>query len=524
MPSDQVPLPGSDRQPIPDAQNVGLADLNERIQVTVLVRPRPGNDKAAAVQSLAAQLPQERAYLSRAEFAASHGADPADLAQVEAWAKSEGLDVVESSIPRRSVVLSGTVGTLLQVFGAELTTQSIDGQDYRVRTGTLSVPSALQDIIQGVFGLDNRPQARSQARIRPAASPGTSYTPLQIAQAYDFPTGADGSGQTIALIELGGGYKLKDLRAYFHGLGVAAPKVTSARVDGGRNAPTGSVNSADGEVMLDIEVAGAVAPGAKIVVYFAPNTDQGFLDAVTTAIHDTRRKPNIVSISWGGPESSWTSQAQQAFDQAFADAALLGITVCVASGDDGSSDRLSDGKAHADFPASSPHALACGGTRLQASGAKIVSEDVWNDGASGGAGGGGISDVFPVPDWQAGAGVPPSANPDKRVGRGVPDVAGDADPATGYSILVDGTQTVVGGTSAVAPLWAGLVALLNQHLGKPAGFLNPLLYTKAAPAGAFHDITTGDNGAYHAGPGWDACTGLGSPDGVKLLQSLQKTS
>jgi len=154
--------------------------------------------------------------------------------------------------------------------------------------------------------------------------------------------------------------------------------------------------------MLDIEVVGAIAPQATIAVYFAPNTDAGFLDAVTTAIHDTANKPSVISISWGGPESSWTQQALTAFDSAFEAAAAVGITVCVASGDNGSSDGVADGADHVDFPASSPHALACGGTSLQVSGNAITVESVWNDGAQGGSGGGGVSASFALPPWQAG--------------------------------------------------------------------------------------------------------------------------
>jgi kumamolisin len=290
-------------------------------------------------------------------------------------------------------------------------------------------------------------------------------------------------------------------------------------VDGAANSPAGDPGGADGEVLLDIEVAGAVAPGAHIAVYFAPNTDAGFVDAVTTAVHDRANAPSVVSISWGGPESTWTLQAQRALDGAFADAAALGVTVCAAAGDNGSGDGVGDGRAHADFPASSPHVLACGGTRLEPSGA----ETVWNDGTSGGATGGGVSDTFDLPDWQAAAGVPPSANPGGRVGRGVPDVSGNADPQTGYRVLVDGERATIGGTSAVAPLWAALVALLNEQRGTPVGFLNPALY--GSGDGALRDVTSGDNGlgdapAYAAGPGWDACTGLGSPDGAALSRLL----
>ena len=349
------------------------------------------------------------------------------------------------------------------------------------------------------------------------------FTPPQLARLYDFPTRPDGTGQCIAIIELGGGYRSDDLQAYFKQLGIPLPQVTAVAVDGASNNPDGDPNSADGEVLLDIEVAGTIAPKASVAVYFAPNTDRGFLDAITTAVHDTQRKPSVISISWGGPEASWTPQAMEAYDQAFQDAAALGVTVCCASGDNGSADMAQswDHKAHVDFPASSPHALGCGGTHVDASAGAITSEVVWNDLPGGGAGGGGVSDEFPLPQWQVPAHVPPSANPGARIGRGVPDVSGDASPRSGYVVLVDGQQMVIGGTSAVAPLWAGLIALINQVLGHPVGYLNPLIYGLPAGAGAFHDITGGNNGAYHAGAGWDACTGLGSPVGTKLLAALQ---
>jgi len=289
-------------------------------------------------------------------------------------------------------------------------------------------------------------------------------------------------------------------------------------VDGAANQPGQDPSGADGEVLLDIEVAGAVAPDARQVVYFAPNSDRGFVDALTTAIHASPT-PTVVSISWGQSENSWTGQARSALDQAIADAAALGVTVCVAAGDNGSSDGASDGKDHTDFPASSPHALACGGTSLRADPAAgtITSEAVWNDGPGGGATGGGLSDSFGVPSWQAAAGV--GTRPDGGTGRGVPDVAGNADPATGYQVLIDGKQTVVGGTSAVAPLWAALICRLAQATGTRFGLLQPLLYagvSAGTAATGFRDITTGSNGSYAAGPGWDACTGLGSPDGTAL--------
>ena len=273
--------------------------------------------------------------------------------------------------------------------------------------------------------------------------------------------------------------------------------------------------------MLDIEVAAAVAPGAKIVVYFTPNTDQGFIDAIGSAVHDTINKPSVISISWGGPESSWTKQSMSALDAACQSAAALGITITVAAGDDGSTDGVTDGKSHVDFPASSPHVLACGGTKLVGSGSTITSESVWNETASKeGATGGGVSTVFPLPAWQASSGVPKAGT---FAGRGVPDVAGDADPATGYDVRVDGQTSVIGGTSAVAPLWAGLIALNNAQNKTTAGFIQPTIYAAKAKS-AFNDITAGNNGAFTAGPGWDACTGLGSPIGIALIKLLAGAS
>ena len=306
--------------------------------------------------------------------------------------------------------------------------------------------------------------------------------------------------------------------------------ISAVGVDGASNNP-GDTSGASVEVNLDIDVIGAAAPGATQVVYFAPNNgDQGFVDAISQAAQATPA-PIAISISWGQSEDSWTAQGRSAMDAAIADAAVLGITVCVASGDNGSGDAVDDGQVHVDFPASSPHALGCGGTRLLAdpSTGVISSEVVWNETASKeGASGGGVSDEFALPAWQATAGVPPRAGGSTGTGgssgRGVPDVAGNADPATGYQIYSGGQAQVVGGTSAVAPLWAALISRLAEATGQRFGLIQPALYAGVMPGvgmAGFRDITSGNNGAYTAGPGWDACSGLGSPDGTALLSRLQ---
>jgi kumamolisin len=378
------------------------------------------------------------------------------------------------------------------------------------------LPSNLRDVVVGVLGLDDRPQA--ETRFRLSKDPATSFTPVAIGELYGVPDGASATGVCVALIELGGGYRLSDLETYFAGLGIATPSVSAVAVDGASNDPTGSTSGPDTEVMLDIEVAGAIARGASIVVYFAPNTDQGFADAISAAVHDDTHKPQVISISWGGPENTYTAQTTSVFEAAFTDAASVGVTVFVAAGDNGSSDGVGDGDAHVDYPASSPQVVGCGGTHVTATNGAISSEVVWNDLPSGGATGGGISIAFPVPTWQASAHVPPSANAEAGTGRGVPDVAANADPETGYQVRADGEDLVVGGTSAVAPLYAALTALAVARTGQSLGFINARLYSLGDVA--FRDITTGNNGAYHAIVGWDPCTGLGSPKAASIISSL----
>jgi len=527
-PRKTLPLAGSERAPLEGAREIGPANPNETVDITIRLRSRAGKKPILNSEEFTKPI-EKRTILSRKEFEQRHGADPESIVRIESFAREHKLIVKEKSPGRRTVILSGSVAAMNQAFGVALKEYDHPTGKYRGRTGAIQLPAELHDVVEGVFGLDNRPQAKPHFRRRHrragarAAAVNLSYTPVQVATLYDYPTGVDGSGECIALVELGGGYNPTDLSTYWSQLKLSkTPTVSAVSVGNGSNNPTGDPNGPDGEVMLDIEVCGAIAPGAKIVAYFAENTDAGFLNAITTAVHDSTNNPSVLSISWGGPESSWTQQAMTSMDEAFQSAAAMGVTVCVAAGDDGSTDGVTDGLNHVDFPASSPNVLACGGTELVASGNTITNETVWNETANNeGATGGGVSDVFPLPSYQNGVGVPPSANPGKHVGRGVPDVAGDADPSTGYVTRVDGQPDVIGGTSAVAPLWAGLIALINESIGKPAGFVNPLLYPDASAGGIFSDITSGNNGAYSAGPGWDACTGLGSPLGSQIAAVLR---
>ncbi|MEP6809097.1 MAG: S53 family peptidase [Chthoniobacterales bacterium] len=518
-------LPATQKAAPKDAKLAGDMPPAERIEVTIRLRRKNG---AGAPKASAKPLTRE-------QFRVAYGADPADMAKVEQFANEHGLDVMQSSISQRAVRLSGPVASMQSAFGVKLHCykMSTSKQTFRGRTGSISVPKELLKVIEGVFGLDNRPQAHPHFRVRttkkgvlPRADGAKPLTPPRVAELYHFPSGHQGAGQCIAIVELGGGFRTKDLTAYFKKLKLKKPSITAVSVNGGHNEPDGPTKDANGEVMLDIEVAGAVAPGAQLAVYFAPNTDEGFLGALNAAIHDNVRKPLVISISWGAAEKDWTDQAKTDFDSACMDAAVMGITVTVSAGDHGAPDTDDpiEKRANADFPASSPNVLSCGGTRLIANSTGITSETVWNN-HDGWATGGGVSEFFARPSYQKGIGVPKSINPGGKTGRGVPDICGNADSETGFIVRVDGTEQVIGGTSAVSPLWAGLIAVLNSERKEPLGFVTPKLYALKSSANALRDITEGENGVntvigYKAKLGWDACTGLGSPHGVNLLAAL----
>lgn len=529
-----TPIRGSNKKALANATIVGPAPKDEWVEVTVRLRPRtPLPNPKDMLRASTAPTP----VLSHAEFEKQYGSTERDFAAIRKFAKAHNLTVGRESSSRRTVILGGTVENLNKAFHVSLNSYVYPDGTYRGRTGQIRIPSELGDVIEGVFGLDNRPVARrrgpSSASTTASSNGAQPFDPAQVASLYNFPGNFDGTGQTIGIIELGGGYRPDDLKTYFQGQKM--PTVIPVSVDGGANSPG---QDADDEVALDIEVIGRCAPGARIVVYFTPDaSDDSFLDAITKAVHDTEYNPSVISISWGGTEYEGTQGFQQQFDEALQAAAMLGITVCAASGDNGAANDTPgqwDGKAHVNFPASSPFALACGGTRLISNGATITEESIWNQhnviNGSFGAGGGGVSEAFPLPGYQSNANVPSSVNPGGKRGRGVPDVTGDGDSATGYKIYFDGSKAVVGGTSAVAPLWAALIARINQKLGGRVGFVNPQLYALAPNSGAFNDIVVGDNKCsyqtsndvgYTAGPGWDACSGLGSPNGAVLANLLK---
>jgi kumamolisin len=489
--------------------------VDDVIEVSVVMQPRGGTAALQQeVESLRSTDPVSRPHLSYQELEEQHGVDPAHRELLRRHVTPHGCTVVESSAVGPHLRVRGSRAALGRAFGVELVQRhDVAGTRYWDHDGEPELPQPLRDHVVAVLGLRTKPIARTQFVVAGPAAAGQGNTALQVAAAYGVPSGPSAAGQTVALVELGGGYLPSDVEAYTQALGVPLPDLAAVGVDGGSNAPgQPSVNSADGEVALDIQVVCAVAQGAAIRLYFAPNTEQGFVDAVSSAAKDGC---TAISVSWGAPEAHWTPAAMTALDQACAGALALGIPVFAASGDRGSADGIADGRSHADFPASSPNAVGCGGTLLPS--LQQGRETAWNDlPAGGGAGGGAVSDVFPLPSFQQSVKTPPSVN-DGNVRRTIPDLAADASPESGYRVLVGGAWYVLGGTSAVAPLIASLHTLLDSalaqsHPGQRIGDFASVLYGRFLPAGGVHDIDDGSsNGQYTAGPGYDAVTGCGSP-------------
>ena len=489
---------------VPLETPTNIADPTDVITTTITLRWQRSIDEAL----------MNGVRLTREEFDIQFGISGNRFAIVKEFASFFGLDIENTNVAGRSIALKGKICDFERAFNVSLYNYSDKrGIVFRGRHGYISVPKELIEVIEGVFGLDDRPNsAPLLSNLNHAATSYKShkgYTPLEVAEAYGFPNEVDGKGQCIAIIELGGGYRQIDIDKYFAGLKSPVPDISWVGVDGAFNAPT-IAESYDKEVMMNVEVAGAIAPGAKIVVYFAPNTDKGFFNAITTAIHDKKNRPSVISISWGGPEKNFTNQSLSTYNDAFKVAAILGITVCVATGNLGVRNGVKDGRYHVDFPASSPFVLSCGGTQLLIKSNTIVSETAWHESDTIG-GGGGVSDFFSLPDYQANSKVPLSKNQPSFKGRGLPDVAGNANPLTGYKILVHDIYMLIGGTSAVAPLYAGLIALINEQKGVAVGFINPHLYSNSNLCRniSLGNTVNGFNPVFKPSLGWDACTGLG---------------
>jgi kumamolisin len=532
-------LAGSEYRPGPRAKLLGPAKGTETITVTIVLRRRPDGPPVPDYSYYLVTPPLERRRSSTAEFARKYGADEADIDKVADFARTHGLAVVETHAARRTVVVSGTVAQFNEAFGVELKYyehEVVRGRERRPRIetyhghdGFVHIPEDLVEVVIGVFGLDNRRITKRNAGDPPGT---TTITIPEVTKLYDFPSNL-AAGQTIAIFSEGG-YLSSDISANFGG---SPPVVIDISVDASKGA------FADPETTQDIFIAGSAAPGAAIAVYFTTYTQQGWVDLIARVIHPNAGDPHcsVLSSSFyvsngddaatllaSGISSSWLTAVTQQFE----DAAIQGVTMCIASGDTGADSKVGDGLAHVQYPASDPWVLSVGGTTVGNISGTTFDEYAWNDtffGGIPGATGGGISDLFPQPSYQVDAGVPLSVNDGHR-GRGVPDVSANASPNSGYPIILNGALSPfpANGTSASAPLWAGLIAVVNAALNESVGFVNPVLYALGssvfrdiiAEPGATDNSLNGVTG-YPVGPGWDACTGWGSPKGNALLTGLK---
>jgi kumamolisin len=539
--SDSIALRGSAFHPA-DGARAGHRRLrkltDEELQsdagVTLLLRERPAGPTTAQSLAWLQSLPDGRSrHMDLNQLTARHGYHPADRDRVVRWATAAGLQVTFENAATRRVMVRGSTALLATVFGVDLERfrwQQSDGRtvEYRGHLGPIHLPPPVHGVIDGVFGLDDRPIARSHVRsLADGREAIFAYDPPQIAALYDYPrlpNGGEGLELVAAMIELGGVVHPFDLAASFARLGLRAPDITNVWIDGAT--PTPDPGGADVEVALDYQVIGAMvaamAPKAHLTIvnYNAPNSERGFIDAVATAAGDAGRHPAAVSISWGSPEDHWSPQGVRGLDSAFATGALHGVTFSAAAGDAGSSNDELDGLQHPEFPASSPHVWACGGTTLLAARGRIRTETVWNEIARGaGAAGSGVSGAFPVPAYQAALGIRPRSADSGAPGRGLPDGSGNADPLTGWNVVALRRLRSTGGTSAVAPMYTALWTLVSAQLGHRIGLPHPTLY--AHRGRGFNDVTAGDTGGpYAARRGWDLASGWGSPDGRQIARDL----
>ncbi len=543
LPAGYKAIQGSDHAFPKDHQELKASAGAEQITVTLILRRRTDGAKMRALSEFAADANASHQRPTREQFAAAHGADPKEMAQVEAFARANGLEVVESHPGRRSVVVRGTVDAINKAFAVQMRDFQSPRGRYRSHDGPAAVPAAIASMVEAVVGLHERPipaQHFASASLHKTNDPPNTHplSPQDVARLYDFPDG-DGAGETIGIYEMEtrdgpAGYSAADIadtmRAF--GGGLKIPKPIDVAVDG-----VGNSGVSDGETGLDITIAAAIAQGAKIAVYFAGPTPQNIIHTLQRMIHPGAGdpQPSIISISYGwGPDdpgvaTGFSEQDYTQIGKLFQDAANLKITVLVSSGDSGCV-IASPTQAQTSYPASELWVTACGGTTIGNIDGLSFDEVVWNDlgGGNPGATGGGVSARFPVPPYQRGLKLP-KRNRTNKAGRGVPDIAGNASANSGYVQFINGRRGPVGGTSAVAPLYAGLIARINANLGHPVGFLNPTIYSLANTA--FRDIIAGPSGppdnsfgratGYPARSGWDACTGLGSVKGKALEDGLR---
>jgi kumamolisin len=513
----RVAVPGSATPAIAGAHRDSSVAADQKISVAVSLKLH--NTAQLNAFDTAVSTPgsaQYGHYLTPAQFAADFSPTTDEVAQVKQYLASTGLTVTGVSGNRQVVDATGTASQVSSAFATSLSNYTQGSTHYYTNDSAVTLPSGVASVVQGVSGLNNRPLAHPESaplsKVTPkAGSPVGGFSPTQYDGAYKFSSvGEDGTGVTVALWEFDG-YKTSDLTAYNSYYGLSGPAATTVSVDGANY--DSSPGDGEPEVELDSEIVRGVAPKASQLVYEAPNSDAGQIDMANAIA--TQDRVSVVSISWGECEAESTASTLTSTDNALSQAVAEGISVYSASGDSGSKDCQS-GATGVDYPASSPYVTGVGGTTLSLSGNNWSSETAWTGSGSAGGSGGGVSSTYARPSWQTGT----------NAKRTVPDVSADANPSTGYAVYSGGGWDEYGGTSCAAPMWAGFTALVNEKAaaaGKAnVGFMAPKVYPilTSGYATNFHDITSGNNGGFSAGTGYDEVTGIGTPIGDALATTL----
>jgi kumamolisin len=501
----RVPIPGTHRNVWPGSHHAEPLVSDADVLLTAWLRPKKGGDlDRDRARALGATPPLQRTYIERKGLATQTDAAPADVELFRRYCERFGLTIVHSHW--RSVTISGPIQRLIDAFGATVAIFEDDIQRrFRHRSEALHAPAEIAAVVHGIFGMHQWPRSRKLGSLQRHTTP---LMASDVAKRYKFPD-ADGSGQTIGVVQLRGMFQPADFDQCMRAQGLAPAHPIVKRVD---NAAVEHeiATTKDLEASLDVQIIASLAPGARIVVYETPDDERGFLDAIREVIFDEEDAPSVLSISYGWPEHLWTPIALNILDDLLTAAALAGVSVFCSSGDNGS-ELDYDGKPHVLAPASSPFAIACGATDIASDNTR---EEAWAKT------GGGFSERFEVPPWQESVGAA-ATRYKMNAGRGVPDVA--AQQAPGYYVVMNGTELALGGTSAVAPLWSALTARINQRIGAHIGFFAPLLYRRSEKP-LFTDVVGGNNGPFRAGAGWDPCTGLGVPVGVAIENALREPS
>jgi kumamolisin len=506
-------------QPHEPVIELGLHDQNANVDFKIKVRGR--NDAGIFEYADAILAGRINKTLTHEEFNARFAATDQDIAAARAWAESKGFMITNVHAPTGKISLRGSVPSVQTAFGITLQQGRTASASYRTYDGHPSIESSIADVIVGVTHINTAPNVvplhRKLDTVPQAGFTSQPHTPQQMATAYNFPPG-DGTNSVVALIQLGGGYSQANLNSTFAYQNLTVPTCIDVGVDGGVNNVSDTYGGL--EVMLDICCAGGICYKGTLVTYFGGYTSgEYFADTIAAALHDTTNKPQVLSISWGSGEVV----SDPYFESVLASSIILGIPVLAAAGDDGAKAFWAIAWPSVMYPASSIYTVAVGGTSVYTNLDGSISEElVWN---TSGATGGGISSIFSVPDYQTGLTSLRTDGVQAALSyRGVPDIAANADPYTGYVYFYapNNLQVTVCGTSAASPLMAGLIALCIGSSGKKFDNIFNTIYKNP---GAFRDITIGDNNfgypyGFSATVGWDACTGMGVPIGTSLYALL----